>query len=104
MAGCEPSVDVGGKELQLLRGEFHRHTEYSSHRDRTACWKTAGATPRTPADLDWMGDGDHDNGFGYEYMWWHIQKMTDLHSPPARFRRRADLRAQRWSIPTATAT
>ena len=31
-----------------------------------------------------MGDGDHDNGFGHEYMWWLIQKVTDLHfhNPP----------------------
>src|SRR5262249_43839560 len=24
---------IGGKKLRLLRGEFHRHTEYSAHRD-----------------------------------------------------------------------
>ena len=30
-----------------------------------------------------MGNGDHDNGFGHEYMWWQIQKITDLyHNPP----------------------
>ena len=32
-----------------------------------------------------MGNGDHDNGFGYEYMWWLIQKSADLHLNPPRF-------------------
>ncbi|HUG94280.1 MAG TPA: hypothetical protein VML55_25850, partial [Planctomycetaceae bacterium] len=33
--------------------------------------------------LDWMGNGDHDNGLGHEYMWWQIQKIFDLyHNPP----------------------
>ncbi len=36
------------------------------------------------ARLDWIGNGDHDNGGGKEYTWWLIQKTTDLyHSPPA---------------------
>ncbi len=35
------------------------------------------------ADLDWIGNGDHDNGGGKEYTWWLVQKTTDLygHSP-----------------------
>ena len=70
----------------------------------TACWRTPGATPSTPAALDWIGDGDHDNGFGHEYMWWHIQKMTDLlHNPPD-FVGVHDLRAQRRLSRTAIAT
>jgi hypothetical protein len=32
-----------------------------------------------------MGNGDHDNGFGSEYMWWLIQKSTDLHHHPPHF-------------------
>ncbi len=36
------------------------------------------------ADLDWIGNGDHDNGSGREYTWWMIQKTTDLyHNAPA---------------------
>ena len=27
-------IAAGGKRYQLLRGEFHRHTEISSHRDQ----------------------------------------------------------------------
>jgi hypothetical protein len=32
-----------------------------------------------------MGNGDHDNGFGFEYMWWIIQKNADMHFNPPRF-------------------
>jgi len=72
-------VDAGGKSLRLLRGEFHRHTEFSSHNDQDGLLEDAWRYALDAGRLDWMGDGDHDNGFGHEYMWWIIQKMTDLH-------------------------
>jgi hypothetical protein len=33
--------------------------------------------------MDWIGNGDHDNGYGVEYLWWLVQKQTDLyhHAP-----------------------
>jgi hypothetical protein len=34
------------------------------------------------ADLDWIGNGDHDNGGGKEYTWWLVQKTTDLYHSP----------------------
>jgi hypothetical protein len=37
------------------------------------------------ADMDWIGNGDHDNGFGDEYMWWHFQKVAELFQNPPRF-------------------
>src|SRR5262249_20043034 len=29
------------------------------------------------ASMDWIGNGDHDNGAGREYSWWLTQKFTD---------------------------
>jgi hypothetical protein len=76
-------VTAGGKTLRLLRGEFHRHTEYSSHRDGDGLLEDSWRYALDAGALDWMGNGDHDNGFGHEYMWWQIQKVTDLmHAPP----------------------
>lgn len=72
-------IDHGGKALRLLRGEFHRHTEFSSHNDGDGLLEDAWRYALDAGRLDWMGDGDHDNGAGHEYMWWLIQKMTDLH-------------------------
>ncbi|MGO9471798.1 MAG: hypothetical protein ACLQVF_47560 [Isosphaeraceae bacterium] len=78
-------VAAGGRSLQLLRGEFHRHTEFTSHNDQDGLLEDAWRYALDAADLDWMGDGDHMNGFGHEYMWWLIQKQTDLHNHGRRF-------------------
>ncbi|HEY7328125.1 MAG TPA: hypothetical protein VH592_10815 [Gemmataceae bacterium] len=79
----EYRIEAGDKKLRLLRGEFHRHTEFSSHNDQDGSLEDAWRYALDAADLDWIGNGDHDNGFGHEYMWWHFQKVTDLflHSP-----------------------
>lgn len=78
-------VEIGGKSLRLLRGEFHRHTEFSSHNDQDGLFEDAWRYALDAGRLDWMGDGDHDNGFGHEYMWWLIQKVTDIHHHPPSF-------------------
>lgn len=78
-------VEHAGKSLRLLRGEFHRHTEFTSHRDGDGLLEDAWRYALDAADLDWMGDGDHLNGSNHEYMWWIIQKMTDLHHNRDRF-------------------
>ncbi|MBW3542021.1 MAG: hypothetical protein KY476_17265, partial [Planctomycetes bacterium] len=76
-------VNAGGKELRFVRGEFHRHTEYTAHRDQDGLLEDSWRYALDAGDLDWMGNGDHDNGFGHEYLWWQIQKITDLyHNPP----------------------
>src|SRR5947207_15456369 len=37
------------------------------------------------ADMDWIGNGKHDNGGGREYSWWLTQKLTDAYHVPGRF-------------------
>ncbi len=77
-------IQAGGKTYQLARGEFHRHSEISqdggSDGSLEDFWRYAIDTGR----LDWIGNGDHDNGGSKEYTWWLVQKTTDLyHNPPA---------------------
>ncbi|MBX6312763.1 MAG: hypothetical protein IRY99_07585, partial [Isosphaeraceae bacterium] len=62
-------IQIGGKSLRLLRGEFHRHTEFSAHNDGDGLLEDTWRYAHDAADHDWMGNGDHDNGFGHEYMW-----------------------------------
>ena len=81
----EYRVTIGGKILRPLRGEFHRHTEVSSHNDQDGLLEDSWRYGLDAANHDWMGNGDHDNGFGHEYMWWIIQKSADLHLNPPRF-------------------
>ncbi len=78
-------LDVGGKHLQVMRGEFHRHTEYGSHNDGDGLLEDAWRYALDAAALDWVGVGDHDNGFGVDYYWWTFQKVTDLYQNPPRF-------------------
>jgi hypothetical protein len=78
-------IETGGKKLHLYRGEFHRHTEYSSHNDGDGLLEDSWRYALDAADLDWMGNGDHDNGFGSEYQWWKIQKTCDLYNNLPRF-------------------
>ena len=32
------------------------------------------------AAMDWIGNGDHDNGAGREYPWWLTQKWTSAYT------------------------
>ena len=77
-------VEAGGKAYRLLRGEFHRHTEISSDGGNDGALEDMWRYAIDCARLDWIGNGDHDNGGGKEYTWWLTQKTTDLyHNPPA---------------------
>ena len=78
-------IEHGGKALRLLRGEFHRHTEFTSHNDQDGLLEDTWRYALDAGRLDWMGNGDHDNGFGHEYMWWLIQKSMDVHYNPPTF-------------------
>lgn len=75
--------DHQSKKLQLIRGEFHRHTEYTAHRDGDGLLEDSWRYALDAGMLDWMGNADHDNGHHDEYSWWQIQKFADLmHNPP----------------------
>jgi len=75
---------IGGRTYRILRGEFHRHTELTSHRDQDGTLEDMWRYAVDAAALDWVGNGDHDNGEGIEYLWWLVQKETDMyHHPPS---------------------
>ncbi|HEX3872021.1 MAG TPA: hypothetical protein VHV77_16365 [Pirellulales bacterium] len=73
-------LKLGGETMQIYRGDFHRHTEFSAHRDGDGLLEDSLRYAHDAADHDWMGNGDHDNGLGHEYMWWLIQKTFDIHT------------------------
>ena len=76
-------VQAGGKTYRLLRGEFHRHTEISQDGGNDGALEDMWRYAIDAAGLDWIGNGDHDNGGGKEYTWWLVQKTTDLYHVPA---------------------
>ena len=78
-------INHDGKELRLVRGEFHRHTEVSGDGGNDGPVEDMWRYAIDVAGMDWLGNGDHDNGNGREYTWWLIQKTTDAFRLPGRF-------------------
>jgi hypothetical protein len=78
-------VENNGKSYQLLRGEFHRHTEISWDGGPDGSLEDMFRYAIDAANFDWIGNGDHDNGAGREYSWWLTQKFTDAYTVPGRF-------------------
>jgi hypothetical protein len=78
-------IDAGGRQLRILRGDFHRHTEYSVDGTRDGSLNDAWRYLIDAAALDWGACCDTDNGGGHEYFWWTEQKATEEFNLPGRF-------------------
>lgn len=78
-------VEVGGRSLRFLRGEFHRHSEFSAHRDWDGPFEEVWRYGLDVADMDWIGAGDHDYAVSQDYLWWLQQKTVDLYHEPGAF-------------------
>ena len=76
---------LGRDKLQLMRGEFHRHTELSGDGGRDGPLIDAYRYLIDAASMDWGGCCDHDNGGAREYTWWISQKLTDAYRLGARY-------------------
>ena len=77
---------VHGRPVQIVRGDFHRHTELS--------WDGGGGNDGNlqefyrymidAAAMDFGASTDHQGG-SYPYWWWYSQKMTDMHHLPGTY-------------------
>ncbi len=76
---------INGEGLRIQRGEFHRHTEISGDGGGDGALEDMWRYAIDVAGMDWIGNGDHDNGAGREYTWWLTQKTTDVFHMPGRF-------------------
>ncbi|MBZ5621332.1 MAG: DUF3604 domain-containing protein [Acidobacteriia bacterium] len=76
---------VNGQKLQLVRGDFHRHTDISFDGRGDGPLVDAYRYYIDAASLGWAGCCDHDNGDAREYTWWLIQKFTDAYLLGSRF-------------------
>jgi hypothetical protein len=68
---------INGQQYQLVRGDFHRHTEISFDGVRDGPLIDSYRYFIDAAGLDWVGCCDHDDGSGREYSWWIMQKFSD---------------------------
>jgi hypothetical protein len=78
-------VGLGSDRLQIMRGEFHRHTEISGDGGNDGPLIDAYRYMIDAASMDWGGCCDHDNGNGREYSWWIEQKLTDAYHLPGTY-------------------
>ena len=78
-------IEINGRTLRLIRGEYHRHTEISGDGGNDGPLEDMWRYALDVAQMDWLGSGDHDNGAGREYTWWLTQKTTDAFRIPGRF-------------------
>jgi hypothetical protein len=81
----EYRIFSNNQPLQILRGEFHRHTEISGDGGNDGPLEDMWRYAIDVAGMDWLGCGDHDNGAGREYPWWLTQKTTDAFFLPYAF-------------------
>jgi hypothetical protein len=78
-------AQIAGKDLRIIRGEFHRHTEISGDGGNDGPLEDMWRYAIDVAAMDWLGCGDHDNGGHREYTWWLTQKTTDAFRMPGAF-------------------
>jgi hypothetical protein len=72
-------------QLRIVRGEFHRHSEFSMDGGNDGSMLDQWRYILDTGALDWVGCCDHDNGNGREYTWWTTQKLTDIFYTPGQF-------------------
>lgn len=78
-------LSVAGQSLRILRGDTHRHTAFSADSAvNDGCIEDAFRYALDAAALDFLSNGDHDNG-GSEYAWYLTQKFYDVHHLPGAF-------------------
>ncbi len=78
-------IGVAGRQYRILRGDFHRHTEYSVDGTRDGSVEDAYRYLIDAGGLDWGGCCDTENGEGHEYFWWREQTMADAYRLGAAF-------------------
>ena len=78
---------VGGKNLQILRGDTHRHTELSMDARGTPDGSVLDFYRYMidAASMDFGFISDHQYGAEREYWWWLTEKLADLFHSPERY-------------------
>lgn len=71
---------VAGQELQIARGDLHRHTEFSSDGGVDGTLEDLMRYAIDAGQLDFVVNSDHNNGNGREFSWWLTQKAIDKYT------------------------
>ena len=74
-----------GQQLQILRGDFHRHTEISTDGSGDGSIEDYFRYMLDAGAMDTGIVGDHNEGNDDEYSWWRTEKMIDVFLIPGRY-------------------
>jgi hypothetical protein len=78
-------AQAGGKEVRIVRGDFHRHTEISGDGSGDGSLEDYFRYMIDAAVMDTGIIGDHNAGNDNEYSWWRTEKAIDLYRIDGRF-------------------
>ncbi|MEZ5366077.1 MAG: hypothetical protein R2748_28025 [Bryobacterales bacterium] len=83
----EYTVDAGGKQYKIYRGDMHRHTEYSHDGNNDGSLNDTYRYALDAANFDYLGLSEHHSSGGpnIEYINWLLQQRVDVFSVPRRF-------------------
>lgn len=76
---------IDGTQHQILRGDFHRHTEISTDGSGDGSIEDYFRYMIDAAAMDAGIVGDHNEGNDDEYSWWRTEKMIDVFLIPDRY-------------------
>jgi len=76
---------IRSSQLQIVRGDFHRHTEISGDGSGDGSVEDYFRYMIDAAAMDTGIIGDHNAGNDNEYTWWRTEKAIDLYRIPGRF-------------------
>ena len=76
---------INGEQRQILRGDFHRHTEISTDGSGDGSLEDYFRYMVDAASMDTGIVGDHNEGNNDEYSWWRTEKMIDVFLIPGRY-------------------
>ena len=81
------TIDSGGKQYKIYRGDLHRHTEYSGDGNNDGALNDTYRYAINAAAFDYLGLTDHHNSGGpnIEYINWLLQQRVDVFTVPGRF-------------------
>jgi len=79
------TIASGGKNYRIMRGDMHRHTDFSTDFKYDGSLFEVYRYALDAAGFDYIVPTDHQVGFDQEFSWWQHQKYVDLFLMPGRF-------------------
>jgi hypothetical protein len=78
---------AGGAELRIVRGDLHRHTEFSADNGglRDGSLLDFYRYMLDAAGMDFGAVTDHNAGADYDYWWWLTEKTADMFHVPGAY-------------------